>query len=359
MLRLHPAPPEELSVHDTTLEQYLAAWSADDRERARVAQTVAALARGCHAISLLIGAGPLAGALGATRGEHGAGDTQKELDVLANDILVAELRRAPVASVASEEMDEPVILDRDAGLHVAVDPLDGSSNIDTNVSVGTIFSVLPGTPGDGGDAAAYLLPGVRQVAAGYAIYGPQTALVLTLGAGTQVFTLDRPSGVFRLTCEHCRIPVSTTEFAINVSDHRYWDEPIRIYVDDCLKGAEGPRGKDFNMRWIASMVAEAHRVLTRGGIYLYPADLRAGYRAGRLRLIYEANPIAWLMEQAGGAASTGQQRILEVQPRSLHQRVPLLFGSRNEVARLDRYHLDPHPIGERSPLFGRRGLFRS
>jgi fructose-1,6-bisphosphatase I len=257
-------------------------------------------------------------------------------------------------------MAEPVELDPGGALLVAIDPLDGSSNIDTNVSVATIFSVLRApTEGSRCDADAFLQTGARQVAAGYAIYGPQTAFVLTLGAGTHIFTLDRSSGSFHLTARHVHVPATTQEFAINVSNHRYWDEPIRIYVDDCLKGTEGPRGTDFNMRWIASMVAEAHRVLSRGGIYLYPADIRNGYRQGRLRLIYEANPIAWLIEQAGGAASTGHRRILDVQPRSLHQRIPLLFGSREEVARLDRYHLDPHPIGERSPLFGRRGLFRS
>jgi fructose-1,6-bisphosphatase I len=244
-------------------------------------------------------------------------------------------------------------------LLVAIDPLDGSSNIDANVSIGTIFSVLPAPTGASSiDARAFLQPGTNQLAAGYALYGPQTMLVLTLGAGTHVFTLDRTRDTFRLTAAHLSIPPVTREFAINASNQRHWDEPIRIYVDDCLRGAEGPRGQDFNMRWIASMVAEAHRVLTRGGIYLYPADGRYGYSRGRLRLLYEASPIASLIEQAGGAASTGHGRILELEPRSLHERVPLLFGSREEVARLDRYHLDPHPIGERSPLFGRRGLFR-
>jgi fructose-1,6-bisphosphatase I len=325
-----------------------------------IAHTVNALADACGSISQLVGAGALAGALGATRKEHGAGDSQKELDVRANDMLVAGLRKVSVAALASEEMAEPIELNPEGSLLVAIDPLDGSSNIDTNVSVGTIFSVLR-APAEGSrcDADAFLQTGVRQVAAGYAIYGPQTAFVLTVGAGTHVFTLDRSSGSFHLTSQHVRIPATTQEFAINASNHRYWDEPIRIYVDDCLKGTEGPRGADFNMRWIASMVAEAHRVLSRGGIYLYPADIRNGYSQGRLRLIYEANPIAWLIEQAGGAASTGHRRILDVQPRTLHQRIPLLFGSREEVARLDRYHLEPHPIGERSPLFGRRGLFRS
>jgi fructose-1,6-bisphosphatase I len=342
-----------------TLERFLIDWSAADSQRTHIAEAVSAVADACGAISRLIGAGALAGALGATRGDHGGGDIQKELDVLANDLLIHRLRQAPVASMASEESAEPVLLDSRAPLLVAVDPLDGSSNIDTNVSVGTIFSVLPGAreclPGD---AEAFLQAGARQLAAGYALYGPQTAFVLTLGEGTHIFTLDRADGTFRLTASHVKVPTSTREFAINASNHRYWDEPIRIYVDDCLKGADGPRGVDFNMRWIASMVAEAHRVLARGGIYMYPADVREGYHRGRLRLIYEANPVGFLIEQAGGGASTGRERILDLRPQSLHQRVPLLFGSRDEVERLDRYHIEPHPIGERSPLFGRRGLFR-
>jgi fructose-1,6-bisphosphatase I len=253
-----------------------------------------------------------------------------------------------------------VRLNATGSLLVAIDPLDGSSNIDTNASVGTIFSILP-APGDGSDAlaTAFLQPGERQLAAGYVIYGPQTALALTLGAGTQLFTFNRREREFRLTVEQLRVPPKTREFAINASNHRHWDEPIRIYIDDCLKGCDGPRGEDFNMRWIASMVAEAHRVLARGGIYMYPGDLRDGYEHGRLRLLYEASPIAWLMEQAGGAASSGTERILEIRPQALHQRVPLIFGSREEVERLDRYHRDPYPLGERSPLFGRRGLFRS
>jgi fructose-1,6-bisphosphatase I len=348
-----------------TLEQHLAFWSDRDPRRVVVAATVVALAGACRAISDVIAAGALAGALGATRGEHGPGDAQKELDVIANNILLAALRDAPVAAMASEELDVAFELDASAPLLVAVDPLDGSSNIDTNVSVGTIFSVLPVSPVAGmgligmDKCAAFLQPGERQLAAGYVIYGPQTALVLTTGEGTHIFTLDRRSGYFLLTAESVRVPTKTCEFAINASNHRHWDEPIRIYVDDCLAGVEGPRGVDFNMRWIASMVAEAHRVLARGGIYMYPGDLRDGYRQGRLRLVYEANPIAWLIEQAGGAASTGTHRILEIMPDQIHQRIPLIFGSRDEVERLDRYHRDPYPIGERSPLFGRRGLFRS
>jgi fructose-1,6-bisphosphatase I len=337
-----------------TLNSYLGEWVRDFPRCAAVAETVSVLADGCVALSELIGSGPLAPP--AATGPH----TPHELDQRAHDLLVTALRAAPAAAVASEQMAEPVALNDRGSLLIGLNPLDGSANIDTNVSAGTIFSVLS-APSEGSrcDADAFLQIGSRQVAAGYAIYGPQTALVLTVGAGTHVFTLERLSRSFYLTSRHIQVPPTTQEFAINASNHRYWDEPIRIYVDDCLKGVEGPRGADFNMRWTASIVAEAHRLLFRGGVYLYPADLRSGYRQGRLRLIYEANPIAWIIEQAGGAASTGRRRILDVQPRALHQRVPLLFGSREEVMRLERYHSDPHPIGERSPLFGRRGLFRS
>ena len=343
-----------------TLEQFMVNWAGQDERRMDIASAIHALSAACRSISLLIGAGALAGALGETRGDHGAGDAQKALDIIANDLILSTLAGTPVAAVVSEELDESVVLDPSAPLLVAIDPLDGSSNIETNVSVGTIFSIQPAPlAGSALDIPAFLQPGVRQLAAGYALYGPHTAFVLTVGDGTHVFTLDRVSSEFVLTAESVRVPRKTREFAINASNHRHWDEPIRIYIDDCLKGSEGPRGEDFNMRWIASMVAEAHRVLTRGGIYMYPGDLRDGYKHGRLRLIYEANPIAWLIEQAGGSASTGTERILDIVPAAVHQRVPLLFGSRDEVARLDRYHLDPYPLGERSPLFGRRGLFRS
>jgi fructose-1,6-bisphosphatase I len=375
-----------------TLEHYLAQWAAqDDTRRAEVAATLFAIAGACTRIAEIVSAGALGGrvhapkapnvplalsrpaieglfsgtgdsatSLGATIGDHGAGDAQKVLDVMANAILFSALREAPVAALVSEEIDSAVPLNATGSLLVAIDPLDGSSNIDANVSVGTIFSILP-APGNGApiDATAFFQPGERQLAAGYVIYGPQTALALTTGTGTHVFTLDRQTRQFHLTVERVRVPAKTREFAINASNHRHWDEPIRIYIDDCLKGCEGPRGEDFNMRWIASMVAEAHRVLARGGVYMYPGDLRNGYEHGRLRLIYEASPVAWLMEQAGAAASTGMARILEITPQALHQRVPLIFGSRDEVDRLDRYHRDPYPLGERSPLFGRRGLFRS
>ncbi len=247
-----------------------------------------------------------------------------------------------------------------APLAVAMDPLDGSSNIDANVSIGTIFSLLPrATAGNGASEAAVLQAGTNQLAAGMVVYGPQTALVLTLGQGTHIFTLERTTSTFVLTRADVRIPVGTREYAINASNYRHWEEPVRAYIDDCIAGAEGPRGENFNMRWIASLVAEAYRIFARGGIFLYPRDARRGYRSGRLRLVYEANPIAFLVEQADGAASDGERRILGIHPRELHERVPLVFGARDKVERVARYHANPHSIGERSPLFARRGLFRA
>ncbi len=343
-----------------SLEDHLASWAAGDEQRSAAAATIAKLSTACSAIAELIAAGPLAGDLAAERLDHGGGDVQKELDVRADALLAEALAHAPVAAIASEELDVPRPLKSDAPIIVAIDPLDGSSNIDTNASIGTIFSLLPSPPGgDAAEPAAFLRAGREQIAAGYVIYGPQTAMVLTLGQGVDIFTLERTSGAFRRTAAGVRVPPHTREFAINASNYRHWDVPVRVWFDDCLTGAEGPRGEDFNMRWIASMVAEAHRILVRGGIYLYPGDARKGYRSGRLRLIYEANPIGFVMEQAGGAASTGRERILDRTPRMLHERVPLIFGSAEEVARLDRYHADPYPMGERSPLFARRGLFRA
>jgi fructose-1,6-bisphosphatase I len=343
-----------------SLQDHLAAWARGDRERGAVVSTVSALAAACRDIASITASNALVGGLSAPRGLGIDGDDRKELDVVANDLIATALRHAPVAAILSEEMDLPLSLAAGAPLVAAIDPLDGSSNIDTNVSVGTIFSLLPAPPGgSGAEPAAFLRSGRQQVAAGYAIYGPQTALVLTLGAGTDIFTLDRKTGTFLRTSAGVCVPRRAREFAVNASNYRHWDKPVRAWFDDCLAGSEGPRGEDFNMRWIASMVAEAHRILTRGGIYLYPADARKGYRSGRLRLLYEANPIALLMEQAGAAASTGRAPILDHVPQRLHERVPLVFGSRDEVERLEFYHIDPHPIGERSPLFGRRGLFHA
>jgi fructose-1,6-bisphosphatase I len=340
------------------LDQYLSDWAKGDSSREPVAKTVVALASACMEIADLVAAGPLSGELSLLQADKLGGDFQTELDILANTHLVDALRSAPVAAVASEELDVPVELNPGAPIVVALDPLDGSSNIDTNVSIGTIFSLLPTIPpGSGAEPAAFLRRGHEQVAAGYVLYGPQTSLVLTVGAGTDIFTLDRASGAFVLTRPQVQIPPVSNEFAINASNVRHWADEVRQWFDDCIAGAEGPRGRNFNMRWIASMVAEAHRILVRGGVYIYPGDAREGYRSGRLRLVYEGNPIAFLMEQAGGVASTGRERILDRVPRMLHERVPLIFGSREEVARLEHHHLEPYPTG--SPLFGRRGLFRA
>jgi fructose-1,6-bisphosphatase I len=239
---------------------------------------------------------------------------------------------------------------------VAVDPLDGSSNIDTNISIGSIFSILP-TKGDA--TQTFQQPGSEQIAAGFFIYGPQVALALTLGDGTAIFVYSERRNAFILAYERARIDADAKEFAINMSNYRHWDESMRTYVDDCLSGQTGPREKDFNMRWIASLVAEAYRIFIRGGVFIYPRDNRKGYNQGRLRLIYEANPIALLVEQAGGRAIDGENRILDIHPTTLHQRVPLIFGSAGEVRKIARYHADPSRLAIRHPLFSNRGLFRA
>ncbi len=336
-----------------TLDLYLNSWTQADRSRRAVASTINAIAGAAGGIAARIASGPLLGELGASVGENADGDDQKELDVWANSRLVAELRGAPVAIVASEEFEDLLLLDADAPLAVAMDPLDGSSNIDTNVSIGTIFSILPGK-----GERSFDQPGSEQLAAGYVIYGAQCALVLTVGEGVSIFTLDPQTRIFRLTADHVVIPAESDEYAINASNYRHWSDAIRSYIDDCLAGEEGPRGTNVNMRWIASLVAECHRILMRGGVFLYPRDARKGYERGRLRLIYEANPIAFLVEQAGGQAIDGFTRILDIAPETVHQRTPLMFGSADEIGRIARYKADPNTIFERSPLFGRRGLLR-
>jgi fructose-1,6-bisphosphatase I len=343
-----------------TLQQHLAEWQGEDQLRGAIARTVQVIADACCAIAELIALGRLAGDPGASRGQNVDGDIQAELDLRANRILLEELQSAPVACVASEELDLPSGFDPSAKLCVAIDPLDGSSNIDINGSVGTIFSVLPMVCEQCSPRReCFTQKGSRQLAAGYVIYGPRTGLMLTLGSGTQMFTLNPDTGAFCLTGMDIQIPPDTTEFAINTSNFRRWDGHVRAYVDDCLKGVEGPHGKNYNTRWIASLVAECHRIMVRGGIFLYPGDRRPDYQSGRLRLAYECNPIAFLVEQAGGAATTGHERILDVQPTDLHERAPLIFGSRNEVGVLEHYYREAHPYNERPPLFGERGLFRT
>ena len=340
------------------LGTFLDRWAAGDPARADVAVTVVRLAEACCRIAGLVGRGPLAGALGAETGRQSGADPQKEVDVRANGLIVEAVKDAPVATLGSEELEWALPVNPGAPLAVGVDPIDGSTNIDANLSIGTIFTVLPARA-QGVDTSSFLQPGTAQLAAGFALYGPFTSLVLTLGAGTQIFTLQRATGEFILTTPEVEIPATTREYAINASNYRHWDETIRTYIDDCLRGRDGPRGKNFNMRWTASPVADIFRILTRGGVFLYPSDLRENYAMGRLRLVYEANPLAWIVEQAGGAASSGCERILDITPSALHQRTPFLCGSKTEVEYLERLHRDPYGLGERSPLFGRRGLFRS
>jgi fructose-1,6-bisphosphatase I len=347
-------------MNPVALEQYLdQATRGHGALQQAVAQTVLALAAAARDIAELLGRGPLAGDLAAVVTADTHGDPQKQLDRSANERVIEALKAAPVALLGSEEMERPLPLRSGAPVVVAVDPLDGSSNIDTNAPVGTIFSVLPMPAGAASDALApFLRCGTHQLAAGFFVYGPHTALVLTLGAGTQVFVLDRRQGAFVLVRERARIAESSSEYAINASNARHWDDAVRLYVEDCLRGEAGPRGIDFNTRWLASLVGEAYRILVRGGVYLYPADARRGYERGRLRLLYEANPVAWLVEQAGGDATDGRTRILEIAPTSLHQRVPLVFGSRGEVERIRETLAITRYDGERSPLFGLRSLFR-
>jgi fructose-1,6-bisphosphatase I len=341
-----------------TLDDYLARWAGSGEARTAVQSTLLAIAGATASISALVAKGPLAGNLGAGRGVSPNGfDEQKELDVRADALMLAALAQAPVAAYASEEIEHPVAMKAGAPLLVAVDPLDGSSNIDTNVAIGTVFSVLPAlADADPAAEASFLQPGRAQLAGGYAIYGPHTALVLSVGDGAAHFVLDRATGVYRLVAERVTIPAAAKEFAINMSNHRHWDERLRLYIDDLLSGKDGPREADYNMRWIACMVAEAHRIVLRGGIYLYPSDTRAGYTQGRLRLVYEANPIALVMEQAGAAASNGHTPILDIVPTKLHERTPLVFGSQEKVERVSRYLIAPSEIAERSPLFTKRGL---
>ncbi|MDO8718797.1 MAG: class 1 fructose-bisphosphatase [Polaromonas sp.] len=301
------------------------------------------VARACKSISQAVNKGALGSAMGSAESENVQGEVQKKLDIIANEVLIeANEWGGHLAAMASEEMDSIYLVPNryPQGEYLLMfDPLDGSSNIDVNVSIGTIFSVLKKPEGDHGvEESDFLQPGNKQVAAGYCVYGPQTTLVLTVGDGVAMFTLDREQGSFVLTEEHVTIPADTQEFAINMSNMRHWDEPVKRYIGECLEGKEGPRGKDFNMRWIASMVADVHRILTRGGVFLYPWDKREPEKAGKLRLMYEANPMSWLIEQAGGAATNGKQRILDIQPTKLHERVSVMLGSKNEVERVTAYH---------------------
>ena len=330
------------------------------------------VALACKAIARTVAFGDLGGMIGSpeavTTTVNVQGEEQKRLDVISNDYFMQMTEwGGHLAGMASEEMDHPYQIPASIprGKYLLVfDPLDGSSNIDVNVTVGSIFSILR-APQDVIDSgrdvveADFLQPGTQQMAAGYALYGPTTMLVLTVGQGVAGFTPDPNLGQFMLTHPNLRVPEDTQEFAINASNSRFWEAPIKRYVDECLAGKTGPRGKDFNMRWIASMVAEAHRILMRGGVFMYPRDTKDLSKNGRLRLLYEANPVGMILEQAGGRASTGREPMLHVRPTSLHQRIGLVFGSKNEVERIERYHREPSTYkDDANPLFVERSLFR-
>lgn len=298
------------------------------------------LASTCKAVAHTIGHGALQGNLGSAGQENIQGEQQKTLDLISNELFAQMAQRHPgVAAIASEEMEHAQLFagKSSANYLLAFDPLDGSSNVDLNLAVGSIFSVLPAPPGNVSEAS-FIQPGNRQLAAGYALYGSSTMLVLTLGQGVHGFTLDTDSGEFYLTHPALTVAPATQEFSINMSNQRFWQPAVQRYIEECIAGSSGSRAKDFNMRWSAAMVADVHRVLMRGGVFLYPLDSRSVGRGGRLRLLYEANPMGWLMEQAGGLASTGHRNILEIEPGSLHQRVAVIMGAREEVERLQEYH---------------------
>ena len=329
---------------DTFLSEKFSQSEADQR----LVMVIKTIAQSVKQVANMVETAPLAGQLGKLDNENVQGEQQAKLDLLTNDCFVANLQACDaVAGIVSEELGEAILLSKDASKpnYLAVfDPLDGSSNIEVNVAVGSIFSILKAPVGRATQVADFLVKGTEQVLAGYAIYGPSTILVFTFGTGVQCFTLDRTrdkvSGDFVLTNDNMRVPEETQEFAINASNARFWEPPIQQYISECQAGATGARGKDFNMRWIASMVADVHRVLMRGGVYLYPKDNKLPLKAGRLRLLYELNPMSWIVEQAGGKSSTGRERVLELVPTEIHQRAPIIIGSKIEVERINLYYQD-------------------
>jgi fructose-1,6-bisphosphatase I len=330
-------------THNVTLTQFII---EQQRELPGVSGTFSLLLNevvtACKQISHRVNRGALIDVLGDADSENIQGEVQKKLDIITNDIMVDALNwNGHLAGMASEEVDDIITIPEQypKGKYLALfDPLDGSSNIDVNLAVGTIFSIIRCREGIDPEIEDFLRKGSEQVCAGFVLYGPSTIMVLTTGHGVNGFTLDQDIGEFILSHPDMRIPEETSEFAINMSNQRFWESPVQRYIAECLQGKEGPRKKDFNMRWIASLVAEVYRILTRGGVFLYPYDLRDPSRPGRLRLMYEANPMAFIIEQAGGSCSTGRERIMDLKPEDIHQRVPLILGSKNEVERLFNYH---------------------
>ena len=331
-----------MSTKRISLTQYLIEQQRGEAQiPAQLRLLIEVVARACKRIAINVNKGALGDVLGTAGSENVQGEVQKKLDVIANEVLIeANEWGGHLAGMASEEMDDMLAVPNryPQGEYLLLfDPLDGSSNIDINVSIGTIFSVLKHKGGEVTNES-FLQPGTAQVCAGYCVYGPQTTLVLTVGQGVVMFTLDREQGSWVMTEDNVRIPEDTKEFAINMSNMRHWAAPVKRYIDECLAGKEGPRGKDFNMRWVAAMVADVHRIMTRGGIFMYPWDKREPNKPGKLRLMYEANPMSFLVEQAGGVATNGLQRIMEIQPTQLHERVSVMLGSRNEVDIVTGYH---------------------
>lgn len=332
----------------------LAAWLAQNADiPSDLGEVVLAMCSVGRDLSRKIARGALEGAMGAAVGDNTDGDVQKALDIIADEHFFAALENSAVRWYASEEREEVIECNPKGHLALATDPLDGSSNIDVNVSIGTIFSIFDAKKGAD---ESFLRPGTDQIVAGYIIYGPQTGLMVSFGKGTQFFLLDPDLGEFVLMNDAVKVPEASSEFAVNASNYRHWTKPVRAYIDDCLAGETGPRGKNFNMRWVASLVAEAHRIITRGGIFLYPSDARKGYEDGRLRMVYECAPIAMLVEQAGGLATDGSDRLLEQSVKTLHARTPLVFGTPDKVNRVATYH--DLPENETSALFRERGLYR-
>jgi fructose-1,6-bisphosphatase I len=340
-----------------TLRSQLDRSAAQMPDGPAIAEVITGIADAAIDLAGVIADGPLVGITGANGALNPDGDRQKDIDLVADGMMRRALRAGPVAAILSEEQALPEFLDPKAPLCVAIDPLDGSANLANNISVGTIFSIRR----RGNDVlSTFFEPGTAQCAAGFVVYGPQTTLVLALDARVDIFILDRSRREFVLIRERAGIAPDTPEFAINASNRRHWHGPVRAYIDECLCGTGGDGGADFNMRWIGSLVAEALRILVRGGVFLYPADARPGYREGRLRLLYEAHPMALVMEWAGGAATTGRRRILELAARTPHQRVPLIMGAVRGVRGVAAIHEGIEPMFDNSdaPLFARRGLFR-
>ncbi len=319
-----------------TLAQFLQKQSGNLTPE--LSQVIETIANTCKDIDQLLQKGALAGVLGSAQNENVQGEEQKKLDVISNDYLIDALKVHPhVGGLASEELDEFTPAQENGEYLVLFDPLDGSSNIDINMCVGTIFSILPAKNAVT-KAEDFMQAGVNQVSAGYVLYGPSTMMALTVGAGTVFFTFDPESKEFLLTSDNIQVAADTKEYAINASNQRHWEAPVKRYIDELLAGKTGPREKDFNMRWVACMVGDIHRILCRTGIFMYPYDTKDPQKAGRLRLMYEANPMSMLMEQAGGASTTGRLRILDIQPTDLHQRVPVIIGSKKEVDLVTQYH---------------------